>query len=316
LPKSAGYSLPLTEINYLYEAVYFFDKINGCVDHKIQSQLNQEEMNGLGINESIYKAMMRILVVNNLLDYDGSCFVMTKEQNKNYRDIMYEINSKNKNNHYKELFHKAVNDDQFFFDRISELEYEIYSRCNFPITFETGKEVVQHVNLANKKVLEIGGNSGGFGTAILTKYEDCRYFVVDTKIPCMIGNEFKDLNKINITFIEGNVFELMLLSEGYDYIIIMNLLHDFDDIKCLDILRNCKKYSGSNTKFLIIEDILTSEFEPKEVIMHGLRLSIECKGGKQRTIEEFDRLFLKINYTLEKTIKLNNIHTMLIMGAQ
>jgi hypothetical protein len=63
----------------------------------------------------------------------------------------------------------------------------------------------------------------------------------------------------------------------------MNLLHDFDDIKCLNILSNCTKYSDCNTKFLIIEDILTGEFEPKEAIMHGLRLSVECRGGKHST---------------------------------
>ena len=107
----------------------------------------------------------------------------------------------------------------------------------------------------------------------------------------------------------------MLSSEIYDYIIIMNLLHDFDDTKCLNILKNCKKYCNSNTKFLIIEDILTAEFEPKEVVMHGLRLSVECRGGKQRTIEELESLFLRINYKLEKTIKINNVHTMLIMEA-
>jgi ubiquinone/menaquinone biosynthesis C-methylase UbiE len=302
-------------MDYIYEAVYFFNRINCCVDNKAPQLINQEEIKRLGINESIYKAMMRILVVNNLLDYDGSCFVMTNEHNEKHRYILDNIINKNQNNHYKEMFNKAVNEFGFFFDRISELEYEIYSRCNFQITFETGEEVVKHVNLTNKKVLELGGNSGGLGTAILTKNEDCLYSVVDTKIPCMIGNEFKELNELNITFIEGNVFELMLSSEVYDYIIIMNLLHDFDDMKCLDILRNCTKYCDSNTKFLIIEDVLSGEFEPKEVLMHGLRLSVECRGGKQRTIEELERLFSNINYELEKTIKLNNIQTMLVMGA-
>jgi len=94
----------------------------------------------------------------------------------------------------------------------------------------------------------------------------------------------------------------------------MNLLHDFDDIKCLDILRSCTKHCDSNTKFLIIEDILMDEFEPKEAIMHGLRLSVECRGGKQRTIDELESVFLNINYKLEKTVKLNNVHTMLAMG--
>lgn len=41
----------------------------------------------------------------------------------------------------------------------------------------------------------------------------------------------------------------------------------------------------------------------------------ECRGGKQRTKEEFVSLFLDINYGLEKTIKLTNIHTMLVMGT-
>jgi 2-polyprenyl-3-methyl-5-hydroxy-6-metoxy-1,4-benzoquinol methylase len=288
----------------LYEAVYFFNRINCC----------KEDIKKLGINESIYKAVIRILVVNNLLDYDGSCFVITNENKEKHQHILDDIINKNQDNHYKEMFDKAINESQFFFDSISELEYEIYSRCNFQVTFETGKEVIKHINFADSKVLELGGNSGGLGTAILSKYKDCIYTVVDTKIPCAVGNEFKELNKLDITFIEANVFELMLPSELYDYIIIMNLLHDFDDIKCLNILRNCIKYCN-NTKFLIIEDILTGEFDPKEVIMNGLRLSVKCRGGKQRTIEELAGLFLNINYKLEKTVKLDNIYTMLVMAA-
>ena len=163
--------------------------------------------------------------------------------------------------------------------------------------------------------MELGGNSGGLGTAIVAKYKDCTYAIVDTKIPCMVGNEFKESPKMNITFMEGNVFELMLSKGLYNYIIIMNLLHDFDDMKCLNILHNCIRHCNSNTKFVIIEDVLTSEFEPKEVIIHGLRLAAECRGGKQRTTDELVNLFSNINFKLEKKIKLDNIHTMLVMGA-
>lgn len=299
----------------LYEAVYFFNRINCCVDNKLLQPINKEDIKRLGINESIYKAILRILVVNNLLDYDGSYFIITNENIEKHQYILDNIINKDPNKQNTELFNKAINESQFFFDSISESEYEIYSRYNFPITFKTGNEIAKHVNLANRKVLELGGNSGGLGTILLTKNIDCLYTVVDTKIPCIVGNEYKKINKVNITFVEGNIFELMLSSETYDYIILMNLLHDFDDIKCLNVLRNCIKYCDRNTKFLIIEDVLTGEFEPKEVIMHGLRLSIECRGGKQRTKEELASLFLNINYGLEKTIKLNNIHTMLVMES-
>ncbi|MCL2772641.1 MAG: hypothetical protein FWD71_04750 [Oscillospiraceae bacterium] len=298
----------------LYEAVYFFDRINCFGYNKIPLQINSQEIEKLGISESIYKAVIRILAVNKLLDWNGNYFVLTNENKEKYQYILDNIINK-KIKHYTEMFDKAVDESKYFFDGISELEYEIYSRCDFQITFETGKEAAKYINLSNKKVLELGGNSGGLGTALLTENKDCLYTVVDKKIPCMVGNEFKKSNKVNIKFIEGNVFELALSGELYDYIIIMNLLHDFDDMKCLNILRNCVKYCDSNTKFLIIEDILTGEFEPEEVIMHGLRLSVNCRGGKQRTIEEFVSLFSNINYKLEKIIKLNNIHTMLVIEA-
>lgn len=300
----------------LYEAVYFFNRINCCIDQKLPQPIVIDDFIRLGINESIYKAILRILVVNNLLDHDENGFMITDENIKKHRYILDNIINKDPNKQYTELFNKAINESQFFFDSISESEYEIYSRCNFPITFEIGKEVAKHINLTDRKVLELGGNSGGLGTALLTKYKDCLYTVVDTKIPCIVGNEFNRLNKLNITFIEGDVFELMLSSEIYDYVILMNLIHDFDDIKCLNLLRNCTEYCDSNTKFLIIEDILTDDFEPKEAIMHGLRLSVECRGGKQRTIDELESLFLNINYKLEKSIKLSNIHTLMIMGSQ
>lgn len=106
----------------------------------------------------------------------------------------------------------------------------------------------------------------------------------------MVGNEFKKLNKLNITFMEDNVFELMFSRDIFD-IIIMNLFHDVDDIKCLCIVHNCTKLCNSNTKFVIIEDVLLGEFNPKEVIMHGLRLSVEYIGGRQRTIKELITLF-------------------------
>lgn len=298
----------------LYEAIYFFNRIYGCIDNKSPKLKYNEEIKRLGINESTYKAMIRILVVNDLLDYEGYCYKITNENKEKYQYILENIINKNKDNRYTQLFEKAINKFQFFFDMISESEYEIYSRYNFEITFKTGKKVVKHVDLDNKKVLELGRNSGGLGTAILTQYKDCIYTIVDTKIPCMVGYEINKSNNLNITFIEGNIFELSLSNKLYDYIIIMNLLHDYDDVKCIDILNNCIKHCNSRTKFLIIEDALMGEFEPKEAIMHGLRLSAECRGGKQRTIQELVNLFLNINYKLDKTVKLDTLHSMLVMG--
>ena len=298
----------------LYEAVYFFYRIYSGVYDKLPLQLNYDKK--MGLSETIYNAIIRILVVNNMIDYDKNSYVFTNENMMKHKHILENnIFKPGQVKHYEEMYNKALNELHFFFDSISDLEYEIYSRCNFHVTYEFGKKAVKHLDLRNKKILELGGNSGGLGTAILAKNSGCAYTVVDTEIPCMIGNEFKELYETNITFIEGNVFELMLSDNIYDYIIIMNLLHDFDDEKCLKILNNSSRYCNASTKFIVIEDIRHSEFEPHEVIMHGLRLSVECSGGRQRTINEIERLFINVNYKLEKVVKIDNIFTMLVLGA-
>lgn len=300
----------------LCEAVYFFDRINGSVDHNLPQLSYNEEIEKMGIHQSVYQSILRILASNELLHFDGECFKMTIENKEKYREILKKTTYSDQNNQHSNLFKKAIDKSQFFFDAISDIEYDIYSRCDFEVTFEIGKEVAKHINLGNKNVLELGGNSGGLGTALLNKNANCQYTIVDTKIPCKVGNEFNKVNQLNLKFVEGDVFDLASTSEPYDWIIIMNLLHDFDDIKCLDILKNCIKYSDYKTKFAIIEDVLTSEFEPKESIMHGLRLSVECRGGKQRTIDELENLFININYNLAESIQLDCNHRMLVMTPQ
>jgi len=266
----------------LYEAVYFYGK--------------------RGLSETVRKAVYRILVVNGLLDSDGNL-------SDEYYEILDNIVGRN-DKHYRELFDKAVNESQFFFNGISDFEYEIYSRYNFDLTFETGKNAAQYINLADRNVLELGGNSGGFGSAMAAKYNSCRYTIVDTAIPCMIGNELRDKTGADINFVVGDVFNLTLPDNTYDCVIMMNLLHDFDDEKCAAILNNCAKYCCDDTKFIIIEDILTGEFQPREAVMHGLRLAVECRGGRQRTVGELCDLFGRVG----ETIRLDSVHTMLYLG--
>lgn len=300
----------------LYEAVYFFNKIYNCIGSEPTQLIYSTEVQNVGITESVHKAFMRILVVNNLLDYNEEKFILTIENKEKLNYIFDNEIKDNQKHEISKMFDKATVEGHFFFDSINELEYEIYSRFNFAITYKTGKEVANKINLENKKVLELGGNSGGLGSAILEKYTDCDYTIVDMNIPCMVGNEFAEMNEQNIHFVEDDIFKLNKLNEVYDYIIIMNLLHDFDDEKCLDILNNCKKYCDVNTKFIIIEDILENEIEPNDVVMHGLRLAVECRGGRQRTTLEFEKLFSSLNYKISKIDKISNVHTMLTFVAK
>lgn len=299
----------------LYEALYFFEKVNGTASSKVVQPYDTTELEELGLHASTYTAVLRILAVNQLLDFDGSLFLLTSKQQEKHRELLETIIHKAPHKQYAALYSKAINPRQFFFDDLSDLEYDIYSRCNFELTYRTGNEVAKYVNMTEKKVLEVGGNSGGLGSALLQNSTDCHYTIVDTRIPCTVGNEFRALNKLDITFIEGNIFDLSLEDEIYDHVILMNILHDFDDEKCLQILNNCARYSEPRTTYIVIEDILTANFEPKAAIMHGLRLAVECRGGRQRTVDELVRLFDVIGCTLDQSVAISGVHRMLVFRA-
>ncbi len=302
----------------LYEALYFFRRV--CTGYPVEIDIEKPQRIdgdvklGMRIEGHVWQAILRILVVNQLLAYEAPHYKLTEENIERQQNIFRSVIDKSDKTQYEALYEKAIDSEYFFFDNITEEEYELYSRCDFEVTYGIGKRISSCLNLSGKSVLELGGNSGGLATALLRESTNCRYTVVDTEIPCEVGESLKIENQTEIQFVRSDIFRLKLPKQRFDCVIMMNLLHDFDDSKCLKILKNCMDYADQKTKFLIIEDVLTSEFEPIEVIMHGMRVSVECRGGKQRTAKELENLFSKIGYCLEMTIKIDDIHTLLVMG--
>lgn len=296
----------------LYESIYFVHKIQKSLHMNSLSAFDLSAAPQLGINESAYLAALKILVVSQLLSFDGDHFFQTLEQHKHFNDLLSTVVLTDKRSDLDAFYQKALKDSHFFFNNLTDLEYDIYSRCDFEVTYAIGKSALSFLNFENMSVLELGGNSGGLGTALVTEFPTCKYTIVDREIPCRVGNELKERNAVPLTFNPGDVFSLNLQKQVYDYIIIMNLLHDFEDAKCAQIIENCLEFVGPQTKFCIIEDVLTGLFEPSAAIMQGLRLAVECGGGRQRSIEELNLLFSKNKFILKTRASLSPEQTLLM----
>jgi len=276
----------------------------------------KNKIEALGINQSIYQAMIRILVANDMFSDDGDSYIMTENNRNNYCHVLENVVYKDPNKQFPQLLEKAKTSSHFFFDTLSASDYEIYSRYNYSMTYEVGKAIVEHLDISGKAVLEIGGNSGGLATVLCENFKATTYTVVDTAIPCRLGDEFKAITKANITFDENDMFDLKLSDAKYDCVVLMNVFHDFGDGDCMKIVENFLPYIKHGAELVIIEDILVDEYEPLSVLMHGLRLAIECRGGKQRTAGEFELLFNRLGYILERQERMNDVHTVLVMKHQ
>jgi ubiquinone/menaquinone biosynthesis C-methylase UbiE len=292
----------------IYEAIFIFDKY--CIPLKSKNNASLYTLNS-SLPENVLNATLRLLAANNLLTYKDKSFYATED---NLLAIRQLILKKGKHSEETAILFDKINQKKegSFFDNISDLEYEIYARCNYEISYEIGQSLCRIHDFGKACILDIGGNSGGLANAILKSNSKCKVTVVDTSIPCVVGEEYKKLNKVsNLKFVEGDFFSLEL-NEQFDYIILSNVLHDFLDMECKEILKGCKKHTKNSSKIIIIEDILNSEIEPIEVLEYGLRLSVNTYKGKQRTVEELNNLLSQISFSIINKAKINDVQSAII----
>jgi hypothetical protein len=297
------------DIEILNEALYVFTKY--C---KVKKKDNIYTIHS-NLPDNILTATLRILTVNNLLSYKDNSYYATDDNILNIEKLKPNIVEDRICKETKNILTR-VKKKESFFNNISDIEYEIYSRCNFPISFAIGHNLSNICDFNNTSILDLGGNSGGLASAIALKYPSSKITIIDQKIPCLIGEEFKTLNKINnIDFITTDFFSFHL-KQNYDYIILSNILHDYNDVDCKKILKTCKKHCHNKTKILIIEDILASELTPINILAHGLRLSINTIQGRQRTIFELIQLMEELSFTIDRKTAINDVLSVIIYNIK
>jgi 2-polyprenyl-3-methyl-5-hydroxy-6-metoxy-1,4-benzoquinol methylase len=297
--------------NVLYEAIYIFDKY--C-EFKNVNENNYIIISNLPAN--ILNATLRILASQKLIFLKDNSYFATQESVLKINNLVLKMeNEKFISNHTRKLFEKITQKCKgVFFENISNIEYEIYSRCNFSYSFNIGSSLVKIWDFGCADILDIGGNSGGLATAISQQNPDCEITIVDKCIPCNIGEEFKEFNQVNnIIFIKEDLF-LLNLNKCYDFIILSNILHDYNDMDCRRILNVCRKHSNLDTKILIVEDILDNEIEPSCVVEHGLRISINTIEGQQRTVSQLNDLMNEISFSMNKKETINDIQSAIVYG--
>jgi hypothetical protein len=99
--------------------------------------------------------------------------------------------------------------------------------------------------------------------------------------------------------VAGSFFEAV--PEGADAYILRHIIHDWDEEKCLAILRNCHRAMRPASKLLVVESVIPPGNEP----FHGKFLDLVMlliPGGKERTEEEYRVLFEGAGFELTRTV--------------
>jgi predicted transcriptional regulator len=86
-----------------------------------------------------------------------------------------------------------------------------------------------------------------------------------------------------------------------DCYILMEVLHDWTDDQCIDILRQVRAASANDAKLLVVETVLPQDNRPH--FAHHLDINMMVlTGGRERTPDQLSRLFSDSGFRLSRVI--------------
>ncbi|HSK31810.1 MAG TPA: methyltransferase, partial [Candidatus Limnocylindria bacterium] len=103
------------------------------------------------------------------------------------------------------------------------------------------------------RILDVGGGRGTVVRALLARFPDLKCGLFDLRAVADRAREsfavdgLSDRCKIEA----GSFFEA--IPSGYDTYLLMHVLHDWDDAKCIIILTNIRRAIGNDGRLLVLE---------------------------------------------------------------
>ncbi len=149
-------------------------------------------------------------------------------------------------------------------------------------------------------IMDVGGGTGHLLEKILIKNYHVKEAVL-FDLPTVIENaqtSIKD-DKIRskIKFISGDFLNEIPIK--VDTIVMSRVLHDWDDSKVLEILKNINLSLKENGTLLLFETIVPEDSNYDVGITLNFNLLV-CTGGKERTQKEFQSLLNKVNFEISQ----------------
>lgn len=151
-----------------------------------------------------------------------------------------------------------------------------------------------------RTLVDIGGGSGTLMLPLLRANPNLQGILFE--LPHVIA-DFKDALESSglgdrCTLVSGDFFESIPM--GGDLYILKHILHDWDDERCIAILKNCHQAMTSDQKLLIIERIVSTGNQPDPAKLNDLEMMALTPNGRERTHNEFQALLQTAGFTLVK----------------
>jgi hypothetical protein len=197
---------------------------------------------------------------------------------------------------------KAMGTDGFSYLGAHPQEGEEFNAAMTNLSSLFGQPVLDAYDFGALGTLaDIGGGHGALLTAILQKNPGLRGIVFDA--PDVVAGARPRVEQMGLQsrceVVGGDFFIEVPAADSY---VMKSIIHDWDDARAIEILKNCAKAMTGDGKVLLIELALAPANEPdmgKWIDMEMLAMA----GGRERTEEEYAALFEQASLKLTRVIR-------------
>jgi len=202
-----------------------------------------------------------------------------------------------------DAFGHKFNSQPFEFLEKNPEQNSIFNKAMTETAELSGSILVDSYPFGNfKTIVDIGGGQGLFLAQILTVNTHSKGILADQ--PHVAGSAHDTFKKLGLlercSIVECSFFETV--PANGDLYIMKNILHDWDDETSVKLLKNLYNAMPQKSRLLIIETIIKPDNKPSFGKFIDLQMLIGTQGGKERTMEEFNKIIAESGFRFNKVI--------------
>lgn len=152
-----------------------------------------------------------------------------------------------------------------------------------------------------KTLADIGGGNGSLITMVLQKHPQLKGILYD--IDHVVARAKPRLEAAGVAdrcqIVAGNFFDSV--PSGADTYLMRHIIHDWDEARCIKILKNVRAVLPAGGKLLLIEAVVPTGNEPSFGKLMDINMMV-LPGGKERTAEEYRALYVAAGFKLSRIV--------------
>jgi len=147
------------------------------------------------------------------------------------------------------------------------------------------------------KIIDIGGGNGALMCAILKSCPDVNGILFDLPNTIEMARKLikEKSEEKRCELVAGDFFKSVPV--GGDLYILKSVIHDWDNERALDILKNCHKAMAGDGRLLLIERVIPSGNIPSLSKIMDIVMMVNL-GGLERTADEYEALLNSSGFKL------------------